>query len=83
MTSTFFGPCAIRPWARTWSICCLTLASQPVGWVVTQMKPRTRGLMIMKTSLDVMPGKPANLPQQGPQAAHTRHMHMSIDDLII
>jgi hypothetical protein len=30
------------------------LASQPVGWVVTQMKPRTRGLMIMRISLDEM-----------------------------
>jgi hypothetical protein len=39
--------------------------------------------MIMKTSLDEMPGKPANLTQPGQQPAHADHMHMSIDDLMI
>ncbi|MDQ0072547.1 hypothetical protein J2W34_004352 [Variovorax boronicumulans] len=37
----------------------------------------------MKTSLDVMPGKPANLTQPVAKASHASHMHMSIDDLII
>ena len=50
ITKTFWGPFATAPSALTRAICSLTLASQPVGWVVVQINPRVFGLII---TLDV------------------------------
>src|SRR3954464_1026824 len=48
MPRTRFGPCLIGPFAFTWLIHSWMCAVQPVGWAVTQTKPRTFGLIIMQ-----------------------------------
>jgi len=57
---------------------------------VTQMKPRTRGWMIMKSSLGKTFGgrrrgtsRRREFNPAGNRPIHQPHMHMSIDDLII
>ena len=48
MTKTFFGPLVILPFSLVKFICSSTFISQPLGWVVVQIKPRILGLIIIK-----------------------------------
>ena len=51
ITRTRLGALLMGPWACTNRICSLTLAAQPTGCAVVQMKPLTLGWMTIADSL--------------------------------